>query len=252
MSLCDIGTHKYNKARHITHWIACYFVRCRSLHIYSRPQIAVCFSPKKFCAAFMWEFARNPKSCFLCVHYFLTVVNNSIRNSSAGNKFTNLKSLRYGEVSVSWSGNQEVERWTTAETRILHNKILFFHHISPESYSNQHSCTGIYTHTRTPAIHIYRNFNRIQNITLNATDLLFTPFTPTIWIYANQWARNTCKILESMPLFHSHKLNQIHSASAISSIVWSVIFWFFTLLLFQSEYSTRVKWSAWCFCISWI
>lgn len=106
-----------------------------------------------------------------------------------------------------------------------------------------------HTQTHTPAIHIYRSFNRIQNITLNvfATDLLFTPFTIHIWIYANQWARNTCKILESMPLFHSHKSNQIRSASAISSIVWSIIFF---LLIFQSEYSTRVKWSAWCFCIS--
>lgn len=106
MSLCDIGTHKYNKARIFTLLNRLLYCLCVCVfvgrYIDSKSQIAAA------CLSRLYAFENSlfkryiKLCCFLCVHYFyfLMVANNSIRNSSAGNKFTNLKSRRYAKPQI--------------------------------------------------------------------------------------------------------------------------------------------------------
>lgn len=105
----------------------------------------------------------------LCFLHLLPMANNSIRNSSAGNKFTNLKrSLRYSE------------RWAV-ETRTAERKSFCFHR-------SGRSCICIYIiHTHTP--YFIRNrfnaTNEIATITLNLELLLFAPFAPCEFMRVN-------------------------------------------------------------------
>lgn len=115
------------------------------------------------------------------------------------------------------------------------------------------------THTTpTQILDLYRCFNRIQNIILNVStaSLRSMPFS-TNW-YEHQWARNTCKILDSKPLFRSHKSNQIRLALAfISFIVWNVIFHGFIAhkrihsnVHTKRIYFDRLKFSMLCSCFA--
>lgn len=160
---------------------------CRSLHWFRAPN---CRLPQPKSSLYVYTnvciFARALlclwKLCrFHCVHYFSMVANNSIRNSSAGNKFTNLKSLRYAESMLAQ--NREVGRGTTGWNKDFARQNPFL-----SSYSLDSHTTAAHKRIYAPDIHLYRSFNRIQNITLgvSATLLLFTPFA-TMWIDANQW-----------------------------------------------------------------